>query len=188
MNRYLLRAALFVSINASLLTGCANQTLSSPQKAMQTQALAFENDNETPAPVFPRAPSINTKFIALTQFNMNNQGKEIRIKPGKLVQASLHYQLHCPHCPTENNQILIGLAKRSAQTCIYNGSANAEGTIDFTLKMPAKPGKYEVRFRGLQAENCDQALKIGWHDDGSSSKETTIGMVIVSKKVIENPV
>jgi hypothetical protein len=53
---------------------------------------------------------------------------------------------------------------------------------DFTLKVPAKPGKYEVRFRGVQAMDCTEALKAGWNSDNSPSKETTIGWIIASKK------
>lgn len=173
-----LRSILLTSISILMVVGCANvEMISYPDNPQ----IITQNSSETRAEV--HVPIVNAKHVTLANLNMNNQGDHITIKPGRSIQATINYAYHCANCyKSLNNQIIIGLAKRSAQVCIYNGGPQGQGTASFTLKVPAKPGIYDVRFRGLQAADCDQALKAGWNADNSPSKETTIGTIKVSRK------
>jgi hypothetical protein len=187
LNSVIFRNTFLMSVAAMALIGCNNgmvlQTTSNGQMlAANTQRAATTpstNLSATPAP----PPIVNYKYASLTNLNMENQGSQITVKPGRSVHATMQYAYHCPDCNTSlNNQIIVGLGGRSAQACIYSGGAQGQGAADFTLKVPAKPGKYEVRFRSLQAMDCTEALKAGWNADNTPSKETTIGMIIVSRK------
>lgn len=131
----------------------------------------------------PGPPNVSYKNVVLSNLDLNRSGESVTVKPGSEVTATLRYQYHCKQCyQSLNNQIIIGLANRSAQACIYNGGPSAEGAAEFKLKAPAKPGKYEIRFRGLQASDCQAALRAGWNADNSPSKSTTIGVITVSRK------
>lgn len=181
MRRKFVINALFVvtAMSVLMLTGCTDmQTMDAP---VSNTAL---NTTETAAPSSPPPPPIvNAKHATLTNLNLNNAGNQITIKPGKLIQASLNYSYNCPNCKRDlSNQIIVGLARRSAQACIYNGGVEGQGIANFELKVPAKPGKYEVRFRVLQAADCKEALRAGWGSEDSPSSETTIGRIIASKK------
>lgn len=125
----------------------------------------------------------NNKSVTLSGLMLNQAGNQVVVKPASTVKASVHYVYHCTNCyKTLNNQIIVGLANRSAQVCIYSGGPDAEGTAEFELKVPAKAGKYDVRFRGLQAVDCAAALKAGWREDDSPAKTTTIGVITASNK------
>jgi hypothetical protein len=165
----MLRLTILASVSALTIMGCANTN----RQTAETNAAAS-------------TPIVSNNHVTLTNLNMNNQGDHITIKPGKTVEATLSYAYHCPNCyKSLNNQIIIGLAKRSAQACVYDGGAQGQGTANVTLKVPAKPGQYDVRFRGLQASDCNAALKAGWNADTSPSSETTIGTITVSRKAVE---
>jgi hypothetical protein len=176
---------LFITgISVFIMTACTEvQPTDKIEKKSESMPVPLaQNASETPAtPALP--PMVNHRYAALTDISLNNMGNQITIKPGSTIQATLNYAYHCPSCNESlGNQIIIGLAHRSAQACIYNGGAQGQGSASFALRVPAKPGKYDVRFRVLQAADCDAALKAGWGDDDSPSKETTIGMIIASKK------
>ncbi|VVC75658.1 hypothetical protein AQUSIP_09480 [Aquicella siphonis] len=172
-----LRNGMFAGMGALVIAGCA--TSQAPEQMPAQPAAGTSLLTEQP----PQPPIVNYKHVTLTNLNMNNQGNQIMIKPGKTIQAVIQYNYNCPNCyQSLNNQIIIGLARRSAQACIYNGGPQGAGSAEFTLKAPAKPGKYEVRFRGLQAMDCGEALRAGWNADNSPSKQTTIGTIIVSRK------
>lgn len=175
----MLRSIVITSASAFIMVGCADMEMQNPNIQAVPKAPAIEG-----MPV--QATIVSNEHVTLTDLNMNNQGNQIIIKPGKSVEATLHYDYHCPNCyKTLNNQIIVGLAKRSAQACVYDGGQQGKGIAHFTLKMPAKPGQYDVRFRALQAPNCNAALKAGWNADTSPSKATTIGTVRVSRKAEE---
>jgi len=164
---------------ALVLAGCAHMQTTPMQD--EEQGIANDPADSTPAEVKP--PIVNYRHVSLTDLNMNSQGNRITIKPGNVVQATLNYAYHCSNCRQDsNNQIIIGLANRSAQTCIYNGGPQGQGAANFELRVPAKPGRYDVRFRGLQAQDCAAALKAGWGADDTPPQETTIGKIIVSRK------
>ena len=166
-------------MSAVVLVGCAEMQNMPTEMQMNEQTLAAENDA---APVEVKPPIVNYKYATVTNLNMNNQGSQITIKPGQVIQTTLNYAYHCPKCDQNlNNQIIIGLANRSAQACIYNGGPEGQGTANFNLKVPAKPGRYDVRFRAVQATDCASALK-AWDSDDSPTKQTTIGMITASKK------
>lgn len=181
-----LRLSAITSMSVLILAGCAEmQTM--PTQAVSAEpsqpALALNSVETPPAPIPVRPPVVNYRSVSLTNLSLNNQGSQITIKPGKTVQATLNYAYNCSKCKSDlGNQIIVGLAKRSAQACIYNGGAQGQGTANFTLKVPAKPGRYDVRYRGLQAMDCNEALKAGWSAEDSPSKETTIGTITVSRK------
>lgn len=178
-------------MSAFIMTACTNNnvetTLATPSAPAQAQengqtitALPKEEEKDEPK---LRFSSVNYRYVALTNFDMDHQGNQIKVKPGKTIQATLNYAYDCSNCQQAlNSQIIIGLAKRSAQACIYNGSSRGQGTASFAIRVPAKPGRYYVHFRGLQTVDCDQALKVGWSADNSPISDTTIGTVIVSRK------
>jgi hypothetical protein len=175
----LLRWAGAIAVVIFAVAGCVDQNAFLPNP--QHNKLV---DVPGPPDTRPHPPTVSDKYLRLDQLNMNGQGGRIVIKPGNTVNATLNFAFHCTTCkPGSTNQIIIGLAKRSAQACIYQGGPEAQGTADFTLKVPAKPGRYDVRFRGLQARDCQEALSAGWDADTSPGKEATIGMIIVSKKI-----
>lgn len=175
---------IITGISLGIMTACTEmQPMEKVEKKQENTSIPLAQKSveapEVPAP----PPIVNYRYATLTDLNLNNLGNQITIKPGSIIQATLNYAYHCPSCNESlGNQIIIGLANRSAQACIYNGGTEGQGSTNFTLKVPAKPGKYDVRFRALQAADCDAALKAGWDDDNSPSKETTIGMIIASKK------
>jgi hypothetical protein len=161
-----------------MITSCANTENTEPQVIKPVIA---QNSVETPEKAPP--PVVNYKYATLTNLNLDQQGNEIAVKPGRVINATLNYAYHCSNCNRNlSSQIIVGLARRSAQACIYNGGAENQGVASFELKVPAKPGKYDVRYRALQAADCAEALKAGWGNDNSPSSETTIGMIIASKK------
>lgn len=184
-----LRATIIMSMSAMAVIGCSNNV--TQPSGTQPMALNAQQAASTPgstasmlaSTAAPTPPIVNYKHVMLTNLNMENQGSQITIKPGRSIHATMNYVYNCPDCNSSlNNQIIVGLAGRSAQACIYSGGAQGQGTADFVLKMPAKPGKYEVRFRGVQAMDCTEALKAGWNADNTPTKETTIGKIIVSRK------
>lgn len=175
------------SVIVMAITGCIEQGMRQAPIGRQISPL-FNETNVTPQItecMDDSPPIVNSEYITLSNFNMNDQGKEVTIKPGTMINASINYDYHCPDCKENlGNQIIIGLAKRSAQACIYNGRSDGQGIANFVLKAPAKPGKYEVRFRAVQTLDCNEALKAPWNADNSPTKETTIGMIVASKKAI----
>jgi len=171
--------ALFLCV----LSGCSDMQTTTLPDPVQPLAMKSVEADTTSSPLPPPPPIVSAKYATLTNLRLNNIGNEITIKPGSSIGATLNYAYHCPSCKsTVNNQIIIGLARRSAQACIYDGGIEGQGTAQFELKVPAKPGKYEIRFRVLQARDCNEALKVGWGDDNSPSRETTIGKIVASKK------
>ncbi|GEM_PF-2796477 len=178
---------LVMSVTAAMLAGCSNNMTIEPGGEQIVAANAQSTASTVPmaaaASSTPPPPIVNYKNVTLTNLNMENQGNQITVKPGRTIQATLNYAYNCQNCNSSlGNQIIVGLAGRSAQACIYNGGMQGQGSADFQLKVPAKPGRYEVRFRGLQAADCTEALKAGWNADNTPTKETTIGKIIVSRK------
>jgi hypothetical protein len=164
------------------INGCAETQYAEPAPAMASSQQVL-SQKPVEAPAAPQPPIVNSRHVTLTDLNLNSQGNQIIIKPGKTVTATLNYAYNCQSCkPNLSSQIIIGLANRSAQACIYNGGAEGQGSANFELRVPVKPGKYEIRFRAMQAADCAEALKTGWGSDNSPSKETTIGRIIASKK------
>jgi hypothetical protein len=178
-----LKIGFLTGLCAFILVSCVDMNMQN-QNNWQNQNV-FEHSPAIPGmPV--QASIVSNEHVTLTNLNMNNQGNQIIIKPGKTVEASIHYSYHCPNCyQSLNNQIIIGLANRSAQACIYDGGREGKGSAAFTLKVPAKPGQYDVRFRALQAPDCSSALKAGWNADNSPAKDTTLGTIRVSRKAEE---
>jgi hypothetical protein len=166
------------SVSALVMVGCADTQTTPPD---YSQPLAQQTVEAPATP--PPPPIVSSKHATLTNLNLNNLGNQITIKPGRSIQATINYAYNCPKCkPDLGNQIIIGLARRSAQVCIYNGGVQGQGAANFELRVPAKPGKYDIRFRVLQAADCNEALRAGWGDDNSPSSDTTIGRIIASKK------
>lgn len=181
--KFYLHFTLLSVISILILTGCGG--FNELPLLDDGQPVTFETPATTDvaAPRQAPPPIVNYKHVTLNNLNLNNQGNEIMIKPGKSIQATLNYAYNCSNCSqNSNNQIIIGLANRSAQACIYNGGPQGQGSANFELKVPAKPGRYDVRFRALQAADCNEALKAGWGADDSPSRETTIGKITVSRK------
>jgi hypothetical protein len=161
------------------LAGCADVPTSTPEPltAVAGQpATAASGSQSVPA-------NVTFKNVTLSRLDLNQSGDQVTVKPGSVINATVHYKYQCSQCyKTLNNQIIVGLANRSAQACIYDGGMQGEGVAQFKLKAPAKPGKYEVRFRGLQSVDCNAALKAGWTADDSPSKATTVGVITASRK------
>lgn len=166
-----------------VLSGCAETQSPEAIITASNNPGSLQDHRVETAALPPTPPIVNSGNVSLTDLNLNNQGSQIIVKPGKTVPVTLNYAYNCPDCKPElGNQIIIGLANRSAQACIYEGGAQGQGSASFELKVPVKPGKYEIRFRALQAANCAEALKAGWGADNSPARENTIGRIIASKR------
>ena len=135
--------------------------------------------------VFNRLVSMNDvgtspEPVSIDQFHRFNRARRQKW-PGTMNATSTP---NCPQCKADStNQIIVGLAGRSAQACIYNGGMHGDGVADFLLKAPAKQGTYDVRFRLAQAPNCQEALKNWWNLGSSPSEEATIGHITVRSSV-----
>ena len=128
-------------------------------------------------------PVVAYNQARLAQFRMNEEGNEVTVKPRQKIRAMTAYEYNCPNCNINSaNQIIVGIAGRSAQACIYQGGLRGTGTANFELKAPAMPGEYEVRFKPIQAIDCREALAKGWDSDDAPSKAATIGKIIVQQK------
>lgn len=151
-------------------------------------------DSATPTPLWltnqsqgakiPTYPStVVYQQAKLSGFSMNDQGNEIIVKPRQKIRVTTTYEYNCPNCKAYSaNQIIVGIAGRSAQACIYNGDVRGGGAASFELKAPAMSGEYEVRFQSIQASNCQEALANGWDEGHAPSREATIGKIIVQQK------
>jgi hypothetical protein len=84
MNK-ILRSIFYISLSAFLISGCTNESMM-PSSAY-SPTMAFHS-SETPAPIPP--PIVNNQNMTLSNLNKNNQGNRIRIKPGTVIQATLH--------------------------------------------------------------------------------------------------
>jgi hypothetical protein len=164
------------SISLLTLAACTNnQIVTQPTNGPTSEPLVIATKT------YP----VQNQAAALSGLNMNDQGNQVIVQPSSTIKVSTQYIYHCDTCKSDlNNQILVGLGGRSAQACIYNGGAQGQGAADFSLKAPAKPGKYDVRFLPIQAMDCNDALKIGWDADSSPSKVTTVGTILVSRKAL----
>lgn len=167
---------------SAIIANCVEQdiTMHTAQNTYQPQLASASDANESSA-----TPVVNRRYLTLSHLNLNNQGNEVSVKPLTVIHAEVNYDYRCVDCePHSVNQIIIGLARRSAQACIYQGGPTGRGSAQFILRVPAKLGKYEIRYRVLQAEDCKAALRAGWNAENSPSKNTTIGTISVSKKKI----
>lgn len=171
-NSYTLRTLTLMAMGALMLTACTRD-MYWPQGAQNMSQAA---------PNMPQTLSGHAQYASMSSLKMNNQGSEALSEPEKEISATAAWNYDCPACnATSNNQILVGLAGRSAQACIYDGGNKGSGTASFTLKTPAVPGTYDVRFRSAQAENCQAALKTWWTMGSAPSKAATIGKITVIK-------
>lgn len=165
------------------LAACSGNSVMHPYQYRQPDYPGPFHASEESEYLQAKPPVVNHNDAVLTDLNMNNEGRQVVVKPGSKVHATVHYVYHCFNCySNQNSQIIVGLARRSAQACIYHGGPHSEGMASFVLQAPAKPGKYDVRYRILQAADCSEALDAGWNAATSPSKETTIGVVIATKK------
>ncbi len=182
--------AVLMSVSALMLVGCSNNQMTTQERSGPMMDLT----SPTPPVVLAASQSIAANQyepadhrVVMSDLNMNSQGSQITIKPSEMIHATAHYVYDCKSCtPGLNHQIIVGLAGRSAQACIYNGGMQGQGATEFALKVPAKPGKYQVRFRSIQALDCNAALQQGWDEDTTPTKESTIGMIIVSRKAMDD--
>lgn len=162
------------------MSGCANDR---PDSLLTYNNRNAANNSEfmsSPAPTPPQVLATVAQNGNVSAFNMESQGNQFTAKPSQRIKATAAYIYNCTNCKSEmNNQILVGLAGRSAQACIFNGGSHADGVADFLLKAPAKQGTYDVRFRFAQATNCEDALKNWWNLGNSPAKDSTIGQIIV---------
>jgi len=164
---------MLLGFGAMILAGCANNSW------MQQQNSAANTQQLQPAE--PKMVGTN-KDGTMSELNLDNQGSEITTSPSKKITVTANYSYDCAQCnQASGNQILVGLAGRSAQACIYDGANKGQGSASFELKTPAVPGTYTVRFRTAQAANCQEALQSWWGMNGVPAQNATIGTITVVK-------
>jgi len=171
-----LNTLVMLGVSALTLVGCTNNNMLDQQTSAQ---------NTAAGPAIPAAPlkMIGTnKDATLSALNIDNRGGEIVSKPSEKINVTVNYAYNCSKCNQgANNQIIVGLAGRSAQACIYDGGNTGQGSANFVLKTPAMPGTYEVRFHTAQAANCQDAIQNWWSVGGAPSQSSTIGKITVVK-------
>ncbi len=122
----------------------------------------------------------NNAQAQLGELKLNGQGNILSVRPGARVSASAKFVYDCTDCTAgSQNQILIGLAGRGAQACIYSGGIQGEGRADFELTAPPYAGVYCIRFRPSQAASSRHAINNWWNIDGAPPATATIGALIV---------
>src|SRR5262245_58194465 len=127
-----MRKFILSGVSAVLMAGCSQLQTMEGQDMAQAQVPVQRPVAYQPPP----PPIVNYRYVTLSGLTLNNLGNEIIIKPGETIRASVNYAYHCQSCkPDSASQIIIGLAFRSAQACIYDGGTNAQGTATFGLKV-----------------------------------------------------
>ena len=90
------------------------------------------------------------------------------------------YLYYCPICQSGSiNQIIIGIAGKGAQACLYNGGTEAQGSTYFNITAPQKPGVYKIRFRYAPAYQLPNAVKSWWNVDHAPTPQATVGIIAV---------
>lgn len=139
-----------------------------------------QNSTQNNLLIYPNSPTVTYGQVALLGFNLNNSGNKITVRPGEIIPATAMYLYYCPVCQIGSiNQIIVGIAGEGAQACLYNGSIEAQGAANFTLKAPQKPGMYQVRFRYAQAYSCQEAIKYWWNVDHAPTAQATVAIITV---------
>jgi len=99
--------------------------------------------------------------ITLSNVKINGGGKFAHIAAGAQFMLTADYSI------TDNggnniDQIIVGIAPNNPQDCLFDGNVHNEtrtGNGQVTLRAPATPGTYTVRFHYGQANSCDPS---GW--------------------------
>ena len=149
-----------------------------------TQLLATDNIGKYAAEI-PGigliSDSIEFEGITISQFSFENDKKYIFVKPGEAFSARMHYSIDADALKAlHRHHLIIGLHNDGPQECILHcyGILDAEGDACVTMKAPAKPGAYQVRFCHSIGLTDEEAQKAWWKGDGPSAK-TIVGIVVV---------
>ena len=135
----------------------------------------------------PLPPTVHDPFTESGRYTvrglrLGGQGNQV-VAPGGRLPGERELAHNCPSCGGAVNQIIVGLAgEPRAQACIYNGGPMTPGwrSARFDLRVPSRPGLYEIRVRYAQAFDCRAALD-WWRVDrpNGPTEEATIGTVEV---------
>ncbi|MEO0867366.1 MAG: WD40 repeat domain-containing protein, partial [Cyanobacteria bacterium J06642_11] len=154
--------------------------------AQQLAAFAAPPEQQTRSDLAktPEIPKTATYGqVQLNNLTLNNQGNRISATPGEVIDVSTQFIYDCPTCDAGSiNQIIVGIAgEDAAQSCIYDGGLQATGENTFTLKAPAEPGQYYIRFRAAQAYGCEEGALGWWRVDGEPTANANIGLITVTQ-------
>lgn len=178
MDKLRFLSGLGIIMLALTLAGCSNMPWNNEEQTPMWLNIERMFQHGTPS----YSASVVYQQAKLAGFNMNDQGSQITVRPRQIIHAVVSYEYNCLQCKSYSiNQIVVGIAGRSAQACIYQGDVRGTGTARFELKAPALSGEYDVRFKSVQASGCQEALST-WHADESPAREATIGKIIVQQK------
>lgn len=141
-----------------------------------------------------RLPNIQNPYLVLDSRGERNKFivKDLRISGGDSIfinnrggtfAAELDILFDCQSCPSETNQLILGLSGQGeASNCIWAGgkSSGRWQTVKFFFEVPDKEGDYHIRIRDSQAFNCRDAM--GWWGVGTKGNlgpgsEANIGLV-----------
>ena len=118
--------------------------------------------------------------VTLFGLNLNNQGKTVTATPEQEINGIVGFIYNCPTCGKRTfNQIIIGIANKGAQACLFNGGIQEQGIRNFKIIAPKEPGFYEIRFRYAQDYDCENAIKSWWDRDGVPGQDATVGYITV---------
>ena len=144
-----------------------------------------------PAPAPPAQAEITyaPEFTEPGRFTVRNvnlagQGPVVHLARGGVIEGTLDVRHDCPGCGGAINQVIVGLGgEAQAQACVYNGGARTRGfrRVQFQLRIPNRPGTYEVRARYAQAYSCERGALGWWRVDRPQgpAASSNIGVVIV---------
>ena len=119
--------------------------------------------------------------ITLSNFDMDDNGRLILVKPGEQLHCSVKYSIDASQMDSWHmHHVIVGIqGGENSQCCITHslGVWDKKGKANFELNAPAEKGVYEVRFIYEQVLRCSDAVE-HWKDDAPSSR-TTVGIIIV---------
>jgi len=137
-------------------------------------------------PLVIHDPYTEAAHFVVRRLRLENQGPTIHVQPGTTVHATLEANVHCTHCTTPHNHLIVGYAGRQeAAACAWSGLRETGGwhTGHFTIVAPMQPGVYPIRIRiassGIQ--QCGDATLSFWTRDlpGGPNADSTIGVLVV---------
>lgn len=120
--------------------------------------------------------------VTISQVRLGNQQTCLTVRPGQIVDCSLHYKYDASQQKFLNkHHLVVGLEGVAAETCIAHlyGVRDIKGTKQFKLVAPLQEGDYEVRAVYYATDKCEEALNLWNVLKVEPSNSTTIGFLRV---------
>lgn len=185
-----LRPTALAFVSSFALVAVANAQTGATGSVTITQPVGSDGTSiASTEPLVIHDPYLEEAHFMIRRLALEGQGPTIHVQPGTVVHARAEVNVHCVHCATPHNHIIIGYStERAGATCVWSGLRESGGWHhkEFTLVAPAQPGVYPIRVAiassGLQV--CgDHTLSYWTHERPTGpAPDATIGVLVV-----ENP-